>query len=213
MPERDFVDLQMQPDGVVYGAKLATLTQAMAYRAIKELRDQVHRRATDENVLAVQTAIKSAFGKTPTAATVWKSIRSKDISRQVRNFLWKTLHGANHVGKYWRHIPDLESRENCHVCGTEESIGHILLECTTPGQSETWALAEELWLLNHDTWPELSMGSVMGCGLATFRSADGKPAPSDERLYRMIVSESMFFIWKLRCDRVIKYEARDPWPD
>ncbi|KAJ7131804.1 hypothetical protein C8R43DRAFT_1089814 [Mycena crocata] len=89
----------------------------------------------------------------------------------------------------------------------EESIGHILLECTTPGQSETWALAEELWLLNHETWPALSMGSVMGCGLATFRTGDDKLAPSDDRLYRMIVSESIFFIWKLRCDRVIKYEG------
>ncbi|KAJ7106853.1 hypothetical protein C8R43DRAFT_906013 [Mycena crocata] len=158
--EHDYVDLQMQPESTLYGAKLSTLTQAMAYKAIKELRDHVHRKTTDENVLAVQKAVKAAYGKTPTVVAIWKSIHNKDISRQVRNFLWKTLHGVNRVG-YWHHIPELEAREKCHVCEVEESLEHILFDCTTSGQSEAWELAEELWLLKHNTWPTLSMGSAL----------------------------------------------------
>ncbi|KAJ7151848.1 hypothetical protein C8R43DRAFT_886501 [Mycena crocata] len=205
--DHGYVDLQMHPDSTLHGTKLATLTQAMAYRAIKELRDKVTRKATESNVQTIQEAIRTAFGKTPTVGAVWKSIRNKDISRQVRNFLWKSVHGANRVGKYWRHIPDMEDRANCQVCGVEESMQHILFECTTPGQSETWLLSKDLWLLKHETWPSLSIGAALGCGLATFKSSDGKPAQADDRLYRIIMSETVFFIWKLRCDRVIKNEG------
>ncbi|KAJ7164546.1 hypothetical protein C8R43DRAFT_878575, partial [Mycena crocata] len=46
--------------------------------------------------------------------------------------------------------------------------------------------------------------------LAFFKNEEGKIFPPAARLYRMIMSESTFFIWKLRCDRVIKYNG-DPY--
>ncbi|KAJ7158298.1 hypothetical protein C8R43DRAFT_1095917 [Mycena crocata] len=156
---------------------------------------------TDE----IQTAVKATYGRKPTAAAIWKSIRHPDISRQVRNFLWKTLHGANRLGKHWRHVPDMEERETCGHCGVEETMEHILFSCESPGQAEVWSLAKKMRLLAHNDWPEPSFGLVLGCALAVFKTDDGKPDLSSARLYRMIISESIWAIWKMRCDRVIKF--------
>ncbi|KAJ7172887.1 hypothetical protein C8R43DRAFT_818381, partial [Mycena crocata] len=146
---RGFLDLQADPVARLNGAKLSTLTQATAYRAIKDIRDKVRRKTTDANIDAIQVAVKAEYRKTPTAAAIWKSIRHPDMSREVRNFLWRILHGAIRVGKHWRHIPELADRENCGHCGVEESMQHILFECESPGQSEVWNLAESFWLLKH----------------------------------------------------------------
>ncbi|KAJ7206817.1 hypothetical protein GGX14DRAFT_567892 [Mycena pura] len=78
------------------------------------------------------------------------------------------------------------------MCGVTENLAHVLLECTAPGQQEIWAAAEELWKKKAGHWPELSLGSLPGCGLARFPK-EAVPA-SCERLYRILISESMFVI-------------------
>ncbi|KAJ7172888.1 hypothetical protein C8R43DRAFT_821436, partial [Mycena crocata] len=50
-------------------------------------------------------------------------------------------------------------------------------------------------------------GAAMGCALATFKNDDGKIEPETARIYRMIMSESIWAIWKMRCDRVIKFDG------
>ncbi|KAJ7779935.1 hypothetical protein B0H16DRAFT_1300123, partial [Mycena metata] len=132
-----------------------------------------------------------------------KSIRHKDISRNIRNFFWKSMHSAHRVGKYWEHIPECGDRANCLHCGAEESLQHILLECSSPGQSEIWKLAEKFWKQKYSEWPEMSMGLLLGSSLAIFKDGNGKPQPAKSRLYRILVSESAHVIWKLRCDSVI----------
>ncbi|KAJ7750007.1 hypothetical protein B0H16DRAFT_1374447, partial [Mycena metata] len=143
--DADQIDLQIPDHLQLRGAKLSTLSQRTAYRGIKALKEKVHRKATDENVLSTQQAVKSLFKKAPTEKLIWKSIRSKDLSRQVRNFMWKTSHGAHRIGKFWAHIPEMEDRANCQHCGGIETMEHILLECNRPGQAEIWNLAEALW--------------------------------------------------------------------
>ncbi|KAJ7121451.1 hypothetical protein C8R44DRAFT_831628 [Mycena epipterygia] len=175
---------------------------AMAYQGIKELRAPVARKTTDENVLLTQEAVKLLYNKRPTAPSIWKSIRDRDISRQVRNFLWKTLHGAHRIGKFWLNIPEMGERANCQHCGDLETMDHILTKCTRPGQSEIWALAKEFWLKKHQNWPDISMGSILGAGLAAFKS-EGKALPSMSRLYKILMTESMYLIWKIRCEVVI----------
>jgi ribonuclease HI len=64
--------MRIWPDLLLSGAKLSTLTQATAYRAIRELRDTVHRKSTDENIQVTQEAVKLLYKKKPTAAAVWK---------------------------------------------------------------------------------------------------------------------------------------------
>ncbi|KAJ7925717.1 hypothetical protein B0H13DRAFT_2314309 [Mycena leptocephala] len=131
----DIIDLRIRPDFQLSGAKLSTLTQATAYRAIKELRETVHCQSTDENIRATQEAVKLLYKRKPTAAAIWKSIRNQDISRQIKNFLWKTIHGAHRIGKFWSNIPEMEDRANCQHCGVLETMEHILLQCTRPGQA------------------------------------------------------------------------------
>ncbi|KAJ7480453.1 hypothetical protein B0H11DRAFT_1636772, partial [Mycena galericulata] len=76
---------------------------------------------------------------------IWKSIKNKAITRQICTFLWKCIHSALRIGKFWRNIPECDGCEMCHKCGVTESIQHILLECTCRGQSLVWDLAKELW--------------------------------------------------------------------
>ncbi|KAJ7643412.1 hypothetical protein DFH06DRAFT_999150 [Mycena polygramma] len=197
------LDLRVPQDQRLPGAKLSGLTQATAYAGIRATREKISRKATDNNVKQVQMAIRDEFRNQPTIAQIWKSIRHKDINRQIRNFLWKTLHSAHRIGKYWLNIPGFEDRATCGTCGEIEDMEHILLHCQKPGRAEIWELAEKLWRLKHPSWPSLSMGSIMGCALATFHDEKGRTLPGATRLYRILISESMYLIWKIRCDSVI----------
>ncbi|KAJ7844052.1 hypothetical protein B0H13DRAFT_2239235 [Mycena leptocephala] len=132
------------------------------------------------NTKLIQTSTHECYGFLPTTQQIWKSVRHKDFTRQIRNFLWKTIHGAHRTGKYWLHIPECEE-----------------------WQAEVWQLAQEMWQKKHPTWLVLSMGSILGCGLASIRDDKGRKLPGATRLYRILVSESMYLIWKIRCDSVI----------
>ncbi|KAJ6539700.1 hypothetical protein B0H19DRAFT_370253 [Mycena capillaripes] len=149
--------LHISPGERLAGAKLSSMTRSISYKGIKELNDPVSRKATEENVKKIQEALKENFGNSPKPSAIWASIRQKDISRNVRNFLWKSMHSAHRLGKYWTHIPECEERANCAHCG----------------QSQIWALAEELWRKKHTEWPTLSMGAALGCGMAIFKDDNG----------------------------------------
>ncbi|KAJ6536993.1 hypothetical protein B0H19DRAFT_962784 [Mycena capillaripes] len=185
------------------GAKLASLTQALAYKGIKELRTTPVRKSTASNIKLIQDSAKIQWGKTPTVENIWKSVRHKDISRQIRTFLWKAIHGAHRVGKFWEHIPGYEDRALCHFCGETESLEHILFQCQAPGQYEVWKLAGELWKMKFDTMPAPSMGGILGCCLASFESEKKSKPSGVNRLFRIVISESAYLIWKFRCERVI----------
>lgn len=182
----------------------------MAYKGIKELRKPISRVKTDANIKAVQEAVKEEFSFHPKSPAIWKLIRHKDISRNIRNFLWKSLHGAHQIGKYWVNIPDCEERANCVHCGEVEGLDHILLMCPSPGQSEIWKLAEEFWTKKHPVWPTVFMGSILGSGLARFKDGAGKPQPALKRLYKILMTESAHMIWKLHCDSVIGRGTNPP---
>jgi hypothetical protein len=159
-------------------------------------------------------AVKTISGKTPTDATIWHSIRNKDISRNIRVFLWKTLHKTQKCGEYWLNIPGFEHRLNCPTCRVDESMTHILTDCAVPGQKEIWKLVSTLWSKKHDYWPRIrNIGAITGCGLANFKDDKGKQMDGANRLYRILISESAFLIWKLRCTRVIELgEDEVLWP-
>ncbi|KAJ7715583.1 hypothetical protein B0H16DRAFT_1339649, partial [Mycena metata] len=93
-----------------------------------------------------------------------------------------------------------------------EDLEHVLIKCRRPGQSEVWSLARNLWMRKCNSWPEPSLGSILGCGLATFRDERGKNSPGLARLYRILVSESIFVIWKIRNDTVINHDGQ-PVPE
>ncbi|KAJ7019064.1 hypothetical protein C8F04DRAFT_976188 [Mycena alexandri] len=189
------------------GIKLSTLTQRLAYAGIKEQKAALSRKATDNNIKQIQAAIMLQFGKLPAPAKIWANVRHKDFTRQVRNFMWKSIHSAHRIGTFWKHIPECEDRGICQFCNEPEDLEHIVLKCRRPGQKEIWALAKELWLKKHPSWPVLSLGSILGCGLTTFRNNNGQPLVGASRLYRILISESLFMIWKIRNNSVIKREG------
>jgi hypothetical protein len=120
----------------------------------------------------------------PTDATIWHSIRNKDITRNICVFLWKILHKTQKCGDYWLKIPGFEHHINCPTCHVDESMTHILMECSVPGQKEIWNLASTLWAKKHETWPKIrNIGSITGCGLASFQDDEGKCKDGANRLY------------------------------
>ncbi|EJD53445.1 hypothetical protein AURDEDRAFT_54731, partial [Auricularia subglabra TFB-10046 SS5] len=61
--------------------------------------------------------------------------------------------------------------------------------------------------------PELGLGTVLGCALVEFRNEKGQLQRGAARLFRILVSEAAFLIWKLRNERRIQNQDDDrQWP-
>ena len=50
------------------------------------------------------------------------------------------------------------------------------------------------------------LGRVLGCGLAKIRDQRGKTLKGSSRLFMIVVSESAYLIWRLRCEWRIERE-------
>ncbi|KAJ6626679.1 hypothetical protein B0H10DRAFT_1780815 [Mycena sp. CBHHK59/15] len=149
------------------------------------------------------------FHKYVSDTEIWKSVNSNDFLPRTAQFLRKGLHNAHRIGNYWTHIPECKERATCRDCGTTEDLEHILIKCTSPGREIIWRAAETLWRDKEGDWPEVSLGTVLGCGLAEFRDEKGKIKRGTQRLYRILMSETAYLNWRLRNDRVI---SRDGTP-
>ncbi|KAJ7744328.1 hypothetical protein B0H16DRAFT_1664035 [Mycena metata] len=204
----DAINVTARPETVLRGAKLSKLTQSTAYKLIKSLREKVSRKATDEVVKLVQSTVKQLYLYMPTTTMVWKSTRHKDMTRQIRSFLWQCLHSSLRIGKYWEHIPECEDRELCPTCGVTEDLDHIMVQCNRPGQAEVWKLAEKLWLKKGHTWPAPTVGAILGCRLATFK-VDGRKEGKDPASEREIHNRWVHVInERLEIDRSLKDQLR-----
>ncbi|KAJ7078803.1 hypothetical protein C8R44DRAFT_654405, partial [Mycena epipterygia] len=146
-------------------------------------------------------------GRHVSDADIWKAVAGRDFLPRTAQFLWKGIHNAHRIGKYWTHIPECEDRAECQCCHTMEDLEHILLKCDSPGQAIIWRAAEVLWLEKEPEWPEVTLGTILGCGLAEFRDDRGRIRRGTQRLYRILISESAYLIWKLRNDRVISRDG------
>ncbi|KAJ6554801.1 hypothetical protein B0H19DRAFT_1154530 [Mycena capillaripes] len=116
------------------------------------------RASTEKKLEAVRTAVYKIFDKC-------RSVDMKDFLPRTAQFL---------IGTYWTHIPECENRAVCQACEDVESLEHILLECECPGQKLLWKAAETLWLEREPEWPEVTLGTILGSGLADFRDERGK---------------------------------------
>ncbi|KIM72046.1 hypothetical protein PILCRDRAFT_82226 [Piloderma croceum F 1598] len=208
----DNLNLQPKKSFHLTGAQLSHVSQALVYKGICELSKAQQRLATTINLDITRHAVQSMTGSLSTDATIWHSIQNKDITRIVRVFLWKILHNTHKCGDYWLNIPTFEHRASCHNCQVPDSMNHILTECNAPGQKEVWSLAKTLWLKKHDFWPSIvNTGSIVGCGLGKFKSAKGQHKPGANRLYRILLSESAYLIWKIRCERLLVRSNEEQW--
>jgi ribonuclease HI len=206
----DIVDLTIPCEIRVSGAKLNTLTQSMAYKAIRALKscspdylEALARPATEVNLERARETASSTSGKCPTNARIWTSLRHKDFSKKIRYFLWLVMHNGYKIGKYWWNIPGYEERGTCSFCNTEESMEHILTQCSIIGQQEIWNLTGSLWQDKGLVWTTPNMGDILACGIVRLQNEDGKFLKGESRLRRILISETAYLIWKIRNDRVI----------
>jgi ribonuclease HI len=191
------------------GAKLSALAQRDLYRIIKKMNPPPPRPSTQLNIDRIQACTINYYDVSPSYETIWKSTRHKDLTKKTQEFLWKSIHNAFKIGKYWSHIKDFEDRGRCPHCDTDETMEHILTECDAPGRSTIWALANELWNKRSRSQIPTNFGALLGCGLTNFKKDNGKIDKGLNRLYRIVVSESMYTIWKIRCERAITWN-NDP---
>ena len=191
------------------GAKLATMTQKKLYRMIMARRQVKDRAATMESMDTIRAAVYELSKEHPTDQSIFTSIRRREHPTKIKNFLYKIIHNAYKCGKYWRHIPGYEERAECHVCNTEDSMMHILTECRASGQDKIWKLAEELWERRGLPWVTPTIGLILGSNTINFRNPKGKVLRGANRLYAILITESAYLIWKLRCEWKIQNEE-DP---
>ncbi|KAJ7052456.1 hypothetical protein C8F01DRAFT_1221839 [Mycena amicta] len=148
-------------------------------------------------------AVHAQGTKIPTDEEIWLSTRSQDFLPSIQDFMWKTIHQTYKIGEQWLHIPSFEHWANCPTCHLPDSMAHALLECSAPGSHEVWALCKQLWELKTLEMPMVSLGLIVGIGLCHVKDENGKRLKGAERLLRILVSESAFIIWKLRCEQLM----------
>ncbi|KAJ7165280.1 hypothetical protein C8R46DRAFT_1163679 [Mycena filopes] len=179
----DEVPLTIPPVLKVTGAKLSAMTQSLAYKVIREKKMKAKlkkREHTKVTIEKIKAEVEDTFGFIPTEAKIWKS------------------------------SPEQKEHSNCAHCGKVDSMEHILSQCEIPGQKEVWDLAKRLWAKRNPDWPWPGIGVILGVGLASFKDADGKIKPGDARLYRILIAESAYLIWKLRGERIMQHNGRAP---
>ncbi|KAH9913664.1 uncharacterized protein B0H18DRAFT_857907, partial [Fomitopsis serialis] len=202
---------ELDPRFELTGARLDCLTQALAYSGIMERKQTASRRATTANLEMVRRHLPA---DTPIPnELIWVSTRHRDFTRPFAVFLWKVMHGGLKCGPYWSKIPDYEYRAQCGHCGALETIQHILFECQAIGQSLVWSKVRTVWEKKIPAlpWPDLSMAWVLSLGLTKWETEAERGRPGATRLWRILVSEAVHLIWKLRCERVIGHAGEDRW--
>jgi ribonuclease HI/exonuclease III len=206
----DPIDMSIPKEFDLQGAKLATLTQALAYKGIKEQQPQVGRDATDRNLDLTRNALFEYNGDMETDGTIWLNIQNTSIRLRVRQFIYKTMNNTPKVGDFWEHVPRFEHRSICRTCQSVETMNHILIQCREQAVGQIWQHAMDLWPHEDLRWPDISLGIILGCGSVAPPTPHlpNQQRPSKKRgsvrLLQILISEAAHLIWVLRCERVIQ---------
>lgn len=212
--EPDALDLSIPPEFDLQGAKLVTLSQSIAYQGIRERRKPQKRDATDANLKRAKTALQEYTGMHETSATIWKGTRNKVIRTTTRQFFYRIIHQTPKVGTFRKHVLNWEHRQMCRLCNKIESMEHILTECDAPARVKIWQFLTQRWPHEHIPLPEFSFGIILGCrslALPENQTEINGENPNHQRknrgvkrLLQILISESAYLIWVLRCERVIQ---------
>ncbi|TFY61694.1 hypothetical protein EVJ58_g4350 [Rhodofomes roseus] len=207
------IEMKMNPIFNLSGVRLSTLTQKLAYQHIRDRKAVETRRATQRTMSKIIERTREQPGAPSDPAGIWNGIRVRDIRRNIQDFLWKCTHDAHKCGKFWESVPGYEERGTCHTCGATDSMNHILTKCKAPGQDAIWKMAGNLWKRKKLRWAKPSTEDILTAGTREWKHETGreKRRPRAERLWRILVTESAFLIWKLRCERVISHSDDENW--
>ncbi|KAF9033817.1 hypothetical protein BJ165DRAFT_1417483 [Panaeolus papilionaceus] len=168
-------------------------------RDIDELGNST-RTATMIRLDIVRHAIHKEHQMLPSDKGIWCSLQNKDISKKIRSFMWTAMHNAQRIGEYWQNKTNYEHRGKCRPCDTTESLEHILTECKTSGQEIAWDLAKRLIAKKDPNWRKPSLGEMLGQGYIHPGAKLSKNKKGIQRLKRIIITETMYLIWKIRCE-------------
>jgi ribonuclease HI len=163
----DPLELTVPKEFDLQGARLPALTQSLAYKGILQSKDAPPRRTTTRNLQMTREAVARYTNALETDQTIWKGIRRKAVRTRVRQFLYKSMHGTQKIGTFWKNINNHEHRQDCGTCGTTESMAHILVHCDAPSTRLIWSLAKHYWPQTTHQWPEICLGTILGCGSLT----------------------------------------------
>ncbi|KAG2050448.1 ribonuclease H-like protein [Suillus hirtellus] len=214
-PNEDAIDLSVPDEFNLQGAALSLITQAKAYKGIRTKIKPKPRRQTTNNLDITRYALQTLTGHLEEDAAIWMGCRNTDLPCKIQQFLYKAIHGAYRIGEYWSNIPTYEHRAKCSHCLAEiETLEHIMLDCPNNACATIWNLTRDLWPAKHGEWPQMTIGTIMGCGninkVPTNGQNEDNPAEhrnnnqkGSARLLRILMSESAHLIWTLRCDRTI----------
>ncbi len=210
----DSVRLEILPVYRISGAKLQSMTQRLAYRAIRTRKDQhvKDRPRTVANMDRVSSGVRAVYGVELYDEAIWMSLRTRHVSRSASQFPWMALHDGYMVGTHWLRpnmSAELQDRATCSVCGECETMTHIIFNCGAVGQKEIWTLLEQTWLLTKAEWHDPCWGMAFGAACASFKTEKGARRTAIESLWTILCTEAVHLIWKLRCERVIQREGRD----
>ena len=192
----------------VSGAKLTGLSQALAYKALRSSMQTPTRPRTVRMLEGIKLCVSQVNGNPPNNKQIWCSLRSKDLAKPLRVFLWKSMHNAYKIGSYWDKpsmSQELKKRSRCVHNGEIDSMDHILSKCSCPGQGLIWNLADALW--KRKTGSALhrqDLFTIPRSPLMRIKDESGKTPPCLSRLYRIVLLEAAYLIWVLRCERVIR---------
>jgi ribonuclease HI len=209
----DIINLDIPIYFDTQGTRLTALTQAIAYKGIRETKPKHERNTTNRNLEIIKANILELTGHLERNETIWNSIRSRAIRPKISQFLFKTIHGAYKIGRFWSNTENPE-RAICQTCGEDESMNHILTECRHPARTLVWNRARRLWPHGDDTWPPINIGTTIGCGTLTVKTPNprqGEEPTHNEgatRLLRILISEATYLIWTLRCERTIQGQLK-----
>lgn len=200
-PNADDIDLSAADIIRRAGASLRHMTQALAYRSIRE-RDTVGERSRTRSMMtSIKATIEEVTGTSHTDKAVWRAMRLRKkhaLSQKFSAWAWKTTHQAYKIGPYWRDF--CVERAPCTQCDVpEETMEHILTECRCSGQEVIWELAQKAWTKTGLVWPPITLGLILGVGLLEVREGD-RVLRGRTRLLKILISESAHLAWLLRCE-------------
>ncbi|KIJ06735.1 hypothetical protein PAXINDRAFT_91567 [Paxillus involutus ATCC 200175] len=98
--------------------------------------------------------------------------------RPIQQFLYRATHGSLvRVGDFWSNIPTYEHCARCHTCGEcIENLEHILTDYSSIERRTIWGATAKIWPRQYGAWPDISLGTIRGCGPLTL-----PPAPQNDR--------------------------------
>ena len=148
-------------------------------------------------------------------------MRKRPITAKIADFLWKLTHDCLKCGKYFSRWNAEQQWCKC-APNIIENPEHILTECPLGNQADLWLTAGQIWtkeienIPEADAWqkPDIHEIRAIGCWTNTKdiprKKGDKQKhlTASLSNLRKILVSETAWNIWKLRCERVINEKDR-----